>query len=93
MRHFRPDDMLSRAQGMLSADLDQETVLMAIDAGAYFGLDGTAQRIWQELETPVEFCALVETLVAEYQIAPEECAADLEKFLREMEQEGLIHVE
>jgi hypothetical protein len=93
MRSFNPEDRLSRNPEMLSTELDQETVLMSIDAGAYYGLEGTARSIWDELQTPLTFAALVDRLVAEYQVTPEACAADLERFLARMEQEGLLRVE
>lgn len=93
MRHFDTDDKLVRAPEMLSTDLDEETVLMSIDAGAYYGLEGPARCIWENLETPLTFSALVERLVKEYSVAPETCAADVEKFLAEMEREGLLRVE
>jgi hypothetical protein len=92
MRVYRPEDKLSRTQ-MLSTELDQETVLMSIDAGAYYGLKGTAQCIWEQLETPLTFSALVARLVEEYEVSPEACAADLAGFLAEMEREGLLRVE
>jgi hypothetical protein len=93
MRSFSPDDRLSRAQEILSTDLDHETVLMSIDAGAYYGLTGPAQSIWEKLETPMTFSALVDLLVKEYKITPEACTADLQSFLGEMEREGLLRVE
>jgi hypothetical protein len=90
---FGSEDRLSRVQNMLSTELDQETVLMSIDAGAYYGLEGPARSIWEILETPLTFSALVDRLVEEYQVSPETCAADLERFLIEMEREGLLRVE
>ncbi len=93
MRRFSPKDRLSRAEEMLSTELDQETILMSIDAGAYYGMAGTAQSIWEKLETPLTFSALVDELVKEYEITPEACAADLQEFLGAMEREGLLRVE
>jgi hypothetical protein len=93
MRHFGPNDRLIRTQEMLSTEIDEETILMSIDAGAYYGLKGTAQIIWEKLETPMSFSVLVEALVREYQITPEDCVADLVGFLAEMEREGLLRVE
>lgn len=90
---FGSEDRLSRVQNLLSTELDQETVLMSIDAGAYYGLEGPARSIWEILETPLTFSALVDRLVEEYQVSSETCAADLEKFLSEMEREGLLRVE
>jgi hypothetical protein len=78
---------------MLSTQLDEETVLMSIDAGAYYGLEGPARSIWEILETPLTFSALVDRLVEEYRVSPETCAADVERFLGEMEREGLLRVE
>jgi hypothetical protein len=93
MRNFKPDDRLSRAHEILSTEIDQETVLMSIDAEAYYGLKGPARSIWEKLEIPITFSALVDLLVKEYKITPEACAADLNKFLGEMEREGLLRVE
>ena len=78
---FGSEDRLSRVQNLLSTELDQETVLMSIDAGAYYGLEGPARSIWEILETPLTFSALVDRLVEEYRVSPEACAADLERFL------------
>ncbi len=90
---FGPDTRLSRVQNLLSTELDQETVLMSIDAGAYYGLGGAAQSIWNILEVPVTFSDLVDRLVREYRVSPETCTADLEQFLSKMEREGLLRVE
>jgi hypothetical protein len=90
---FGPEVKLSRARNLLSTELDQETVLMSIDAGAYYGLGGAAQSIWNLLEAPVTFPALVNQLVQQYEVSPETCAEDLERFLTKMEGEGLLRVE
>ena len=90
MRSFKPEDKLSRTEKMLSTDLDQETVLMSIEA--YYGMAGTARTIWAKLETPMTFAALVDELVKQYAVTPEACAAELQGFLGEMEKEGLLHV-
>lgn len=93
MRSFKPEDKLVRSSKMLSTELDQETVLMSIEAGAYYGMAGPARSIWEKLESPLTFSELVDSLVTEYAITPEECAADLQGFLDEMEREGLLRVE
>jgi hypothetical protein len=93
MRHFRPEDKLFRTQETLSTELDQETVLMSIDAGAYYGLAGTARSVWGKLEKPLTFSALVDELAGEFDVTPEACAADLQRFLGQMEEEGLLRVE
>lgn len=93
MRTFKAGDTLIRNRDILATDLDQETVLMSIDAGAYYGLEETAQTIWSMLETPLTFSDLVDQLVKTYNVTHDECAADLQQFLGAMEQEGLLRVE
>ncbi len=93
MRRLGPEGRISRIPEMLSTDFDQETVLMSIDAGAYYGLEGPARSIWEMLESPSTVAELVERLVKEYDVAPEACTADVERFLEELDREGLIRVE
>lgn len=93
MRNFGPDERLARSRELVSTELDQETVLMSINAGAYYGLEGPARSIWEKLETPLTFTQLVDSLVGEYRVSSETCASDVQKFLAEMEREGLLRVE
>jgi hypothetical protein len=93
MRTLNPQDKLVRVKEILSTDLDQETVLMSIDAGAYYGMGGTARAVWEKLAEPIAFSVLVDELVEEYEVPRERCAADLERFLTELEREGLLRVE
>ena len=93
MRRFAPEDRLSRTRDLLSTELDQETVLMSIDAGAYYGLAGVARRIWNKLENPISFSDLVDCLEREYRVSRETCIADVQRFLAEIEREGLLRVE
>jgi hypothetical protein len=93
MHRFTSETVLSRVQDLIATELDQETVLMNIDAGAYYGLKGPAQSIWSNLETPLTFSSLVDRLVKEYAVTPEACSEDLQQFLTKMEQEGLLRVE
>ncbi len=68
---FGPDDRLALAlRELVSTELDQETVLMSINAGAYYGLEGPARSIWEKLETPLTFAHLKDSLVNEYRVSP-----------------------
>ncbi len=93
MSNFAPEDRLSRTAGLLSTELDEETVLMSIDAGAYYGLAGVARRIWEKLENPTSFSDLVDCLEREYLVSRETCVSDVQKFLAEIQREGLLRVE
>ena len=93
MRTFHAEDRLFRSDDLIATELDDETVLMSIDAGSYYGLDGTSRTIWQKLESPISFSELVDSLVREYRVSADACASDVQRFLCDMEREGLIRVD
>lgn len=93
MPNFAPENRLSRTSDLFSTELDEETVLMSIEAGAYYGLVGVARNIWEKLQTPTQFSELVDSLQREYSVSYETCASDVQKFLAELKKEGLLRVE
>ena len=81
-----------RAENLLATDLDDETILMSIEQGAYYGMEQTARRIWELIATPHTVADLCRQLAEEYQVEPEVCRKDLLPFLEELRSEGLIVV-
>ena len=81
-----------RAQKLLATDLDEETILMSIEQGAYYGMEQTARRIWELVETPRTVADLCRQLAEEYDVEPEVCRKDVLAFLEELSSEGLIVV-
>ncbi len=90
---LRPESLLTRATEPLSTDLSNETVLMSIESGSYYGLEGTAQRIWVLLEAPQTLLDLSIQLANVYEVSPEQCAEDILPFIEEMIGEGLLKAE
>ena len=84
------DTTVVRAEGLLSTDLDEETILMSIEQGAYYGMDLTARRTWELLATPQKVSQLCMRLAEEYNVDPEVCSPDILAFLEELFREGLI---
>jgi hypothetical protein len=93
MKPLRPDSTLARSTRPLSTDLHNETVLMSLESGSYYGLEGTARRIWGLLSTPRTFSDLCLQLSIEFQVTPEQCAKDILPFIEEMGSEGLLVID
>lgn len=93
MSPLRPESRLTRATEPLSTELGNETVLMSIESGSYYGLEDTAQRIWILLATPRTLSDLSIHLAKEYEVSPEQCAEDILPFIEDMITEGLLKVE
>jgi hypothetical protein len=81
-----------RAEKLLAANLDEETILMSIEKGAYYGMEETARRIWEFIESPHTVGDLCRQLVGEYDVEADVCRQDVIAFLEELRVEGLIVV-
>jgi len=86
------DTVLKRSDELLSSELDGETVMMSIESGKYYGLEEIATRIWELIEQPTSVSALCDTLVSEFDVAREQCEADVLPFLAELAKEGVVEV-
>ncbi|BBE71025.1 lasso peptide biosynthesis PqqD family chaperone [Oharaeibacter diazotrophicus] len=84
------DGVLVRAEGLLTAALDQELLMMSVEQGRYYNLNAVGARIWELLETPTSADALVAALTAEYEVDPDTARAHVERFLGELRRRGLL---
>lgn len=81
---------ITRCNDLLVTDIDGETVLMSIERGSYYGLEKTARRLWELLETPCRFGELCERLAREYAAPVEVIEADVRAFVLDMTEERLV---
>ncbi len=82
-----------RSSAPVEAPVDDELVMADIDRGKYYGLNDIATAIWQNLETKITVEDLCAKLCQSYDVTPEQCAADVLAFLKELETRKLISVE
>jgi len=80
----------ARAKDLLEAELGEELVALDVDGGHCFGFNQVAADIWRLLDQPRDFESLQRSLMADYEVDADECAADLRSCLAEMEGNGLI---
>jgi hypothetical protein len=67
-------------------------VLLSLDRGAYYQLNGVGSRIWELAETPIPLSRVVDRLLAEFEVSRAECEACVLEFVRTLCREGLIDV-
>jgi hypothetical protein len=78
------------SQDVLFSKVDDEVILMSIEADSYFGLDPVGSRIWELLEEPATMDELVSQLTSEYEVEEAECREDAAIFIDDMVARGLI---
>lgn len=70
-----------------------EVVLLHLGTGVYFGLDPVGTRVWQLLAEGRSREQILEVLVGEYDVGERRAAADLEDFVAELREHGLVDVD
>ena len=78
------DSHVARAETALSAEVGGELVALDVNRGVCYGLNHVGTRIWQLLETPRFVREIVDTLLSEYEVAPEACAEQTLNLLRDL---------
>jgi hypothetical protein len=69
-----------------------ETVLLDLDAGVYFGLDPVGTRVWEILAGQGDLRLVVETMVREYDAAPDDIARDVLDLIQRLAEKGLVEI-
>lgn len=82
--------VLSRREGLMTADMNGSAVMMDIMTGKYYNLGEIGGRIWELLEEPATLAALVQKLTAEYDVSAEQCRNDILPFLNTLLERGLL---
>jgi hypothetical protein len=81
-----------RAEGVMTAPVDHEIVILNMAHNNYISLDAIGRRIWELLETAQSVSGVCCTLRQEFDATEEQIAADLIPFLTELEKDGLVRV-
>lgn len=76
-----PETLLSRNPKIVASKMDDDIVMMDAEYKHYFGMKDTAVHIWEFLEQPATFSALIEALTESFEVEAEQCAADVRPFL------------
>ena len=85
--------LVSRRRHPLSNDLsDTEMVMLDIERGTYFGLQGVGKTIWDSLETPATVDELCVLLMDRFEVDGETCRRDVTSFLEALRAHDLIEV-
>ena len=78
-----PDEVAIRKIG-------NDTVLLNLQTGTYFGLDAVGSRLLELLEQNGELAAAHRAMLEEFDVAPEILEADLLRLSQEMCAKGLL---
>lgn len=81
-----PDTVVARAVG-------DEMVMLDLDSGVYYTLNGTGAFIWRCCEQGQPAEEIVPAITAQYEVSDGVARADLDAFFDSMSELGLIRVD
>lgn len=83
-------DVLVRTDDHVSAPFGEQVAMMDVGSGAYYLLDDIGTFIWARLSDPTPVRSLLDALQERYDVAAEECAADVLRFLGQLHEKGMV---
>ena len=84
------DTQLTIPPHVLSRLVGEETVLLNLESGIYFGLDGVGKFIWDSVSDGKSLAETVGSIVAEYKIGEDQATTDVVDFTATLVERGLL---
>lgn len=81
---------LTRTADLLSSEVDGELVILDVQSGSYLNLDPVGTDIWRRLEQPLRVGDLCAALEQDYDADAATIARDVEAFVTQMLEKGLL---
>ena len=92
-RKFSDQNVVIAAKEQVSCGLSGETVILHLKDGIYYGLNEVGTHIWGLLRAPCTVQELLDSILSEYDVDPEQCKMDLLVLLDQLSVKGLIRIE
>ena len=84
--------VVTRTKDHLACELPDETVILHVSKGTYYGLNPTGGVLWKYLEQPRTVAELESFLLERYDVSEEQCLHDVSELLRQLGSEGLVEL-
>ena len=83
-------DKMSIPQQVMSRQVGEETVILNLEGGVYFGLDRIGARMWQLMTEGRTLAEIAATMHEEYEVERETLEGDVLRLAQELFDQGLI---
>lgn len=86
------DSRVERAQAVLQSETENETVMLDIEKGLYYGLNDVASDIYAACGETRSISELCDELLKEYEVEPAQCQTEVLGFVERMIELGLLRL-
>ena len=85
-----PSEQFVVHPSVITRELSGETVLLNLESGVYYGLDVVGTRVWQLLVQGRTIAGVCETMIEEYEVAPDVLRDDVSRLVGELRERGIV---
>ena len=82
--------IVRRQPDWVIAKFGDEAVMMSVRSDERIGLDEVALQIWEAIETPRSVDEICNHLMKRYNVTPELCRTEVERFLGELREHDVV---
>ena len=86
-------DKLIVSPQVVARQVGNETIILDLESGNYFGLDSVGARVWQLIEAGKSLAAVRDTMVEEYEVSLDVLERDVLALAGDLVEKKLISVE
>ncbi len=77
-------------KAIVQSKMGEEVVMLDMDSGFYFGLNSVASVIWGLMVNETSFEALIDQLMAQFEVERSLCEADTKELLDQLLEKNII---
>ena len=81
-----------QTDNLLDSEIDDELIVMSINAGKYYGMDAIGARIWLLLTQPRQIFEICEQLQLEFDVDRATCELDVMEFIQQLTDARLVQI-
>jgi hypothetical protein len=80
------------SQEQVSCDVGDETVVLNLKDGIYYGLNPVAASVWKSIQEEKRVQEIRDILVHEYEVEPQNCTEDILTLLSQLQTWRLVEI-
>ena len=84
---------LSIPEGVIFETVDDQVVLLSLEGGSYYKLNGSGSRIWALIQEHGDLDKVEQVMVGEYDADPHQIRRDIAALVEDLRAHGLIEAD
>ncbi len=86
------DEKVKIPEEVVFQKVGDETVLLNLKTGTYYGLDTVGTRVWELVAEKGTLAGIVESMLEDYEVSPEDLQRDILRLVKVLRAKGLVEI-